>query len=94
VRVIWTPEALQDRVDIWDCIVADNLRAAARMDELFSDAAAQLTDHPKLGRPGKTEGTRELILHENYRLVYEISGETLWMLALVHTARQWPLVRD
>ena len=93
MRVIWTPEALQDRVDVWDCIAADNLRAAARMDELFSDAAAQLADHPKLGRPGKIQGTRELIPHENYRLVYEISGETVWMLVLVHTARQWPLAR-
>jgi toxin ParE1/3/4 len=64
------------------------------MDELFSDAAARLVDHPKLGRPGKIQGTRELIPHENYRLVYEISGEAVWMLALVHTARQWPLVRD
>ncbi len=46
---------------MWDYIAADNPRAAARMDELFSDAAARLADHPKLGRHGKIEGTRELI---------------------------------
>ena len=94
MRVLWTPEALQDRADIWDYIAADNPRAAARMDALFSETAARLADHPKLGRQGKTPGTRELIPHESYRLVYEISGETVWMLALVHTARPWPLVRD
>lgn len=94
MRVIWTPEALQDRADVWDYIAADNPRAAVRMDELFSDAAARLTDHPKLGRPGKIQGTRELVPHERYRLVYEVSGESVWMLALVHPARQWPLVRD
>ncbi len=94
MRVIWSPEALQDRVDIWDTIAADNPLAAARMDQRFSDAAARLADHPKMGRPGKIQGTRELIPHESYRLVYEINGETLWLLALVHTARQWPLVRD
>ena len=94
MRVVWTPEALQDRVDVWDYIAADSPRAAARMDELFSGAAAKLADHPKLGRPGTIQGTRELVPHESYRLVYEISGETVWMLALVHTARQWPLVRD
>ena len=60
------------------------------MDELFSDAAARLIAHPKLGRPGTIHGTRELIPHESYRLVYEISGETVWILTLVHTARQWP----
>lgn len=64
------------------------------MDALVSDAAARLADHPMLGRAGKIQGTRELVLHESYRLVYEIGGETVWMLALVHTARRWPLVRD
>jgi len=94
VRVVWTPDALQDRVDVWDHIVADNPQAAVLMDALFSDAAAKLADYPKLGRLGKIPGTRELIPHESYRLMYEISGETVWVLALIHTARQWPLIRD
>ena len=47
------------------------------MDELFSDAATQLADFPELGRPGKVAGARELIPHENYRLVYEIEGDTV-----------------
>lgn len=93
MRVIWTPEAEQDRDDVRDYIAADNPRAAARMDQLFSDAAAKLAEHPKLGRVGKIAGTRELIPHESYRLVYEIDGETVWVLALVHTARQWPPVQ-
>ena len=94
MKVLWTPEAQQDRVDIWDYITAGNPRAAVRMDELFSDAAARLSEHPKLGKQGKIPGTRELIPHESYRLVYEIDQQTVWVLALVHTARQWPPVRD
>lgn len=93
MRVIWTPEAQQDRADVWDDIAADNPRAAARMDELFSEAAAKLAEHPKLGRLGKIPDTRELIPHESYRLVYEIKREIVWVLVLVHTARQWPPVR-
>ena len=94
MRVVWTPEAQQDRADIWDFIAANHPSAAARMDELFSDAASRLARHPMLGRPGKIPGARELIPHESYRLVYEIDGETVWVLALVHTARQWPPVRE
>lgn len=93
MRVVWTPEALQDRSDIWDYIAADNPRAAVNVDTLFSEAAARLADHPKLGRPGKIAGTRELIPHENYRLVYEVAGETVWLLTLIHTSRQWPPIR-
>jgi toxin ParE1/3/4 len=96
VRVRWTPEAEQDRNDIWDHIAVDNPLAAARMDRLFSEAAARLADSPMLGHAGKIPGTRELIPHESYRLVYEIEyhENTVWVLALVHTARQWPPVKD
>jgi addiction module RelE/StbE family toxin len=90
VIVIWTPEAERDRADIWEYIAADNPRAAARIDELFARAAGRLANHPHLGRAGKIPGTRELIPHESYRLVYEIDGETVWVLALVNPARQWP----
>lgn len=79
MRVVWTPEAEQDRIDVWEYIATDNPHAAAQMDELFSDAAARLGEHPKLGRTGKIQGTRELIAHENYRLVYEIAEETIWI---------------
>lgn len=64
------------------------------MDPFFSDAAASLSDFPKGGRPGTAPGTRELIPHERYRLVYEIEGETVWVLTLIHTARQWPPPRQ
>lgn len=90
MRVIWTPEAQQDRVELWERIAADNPHAAVLLDELFSDAAATLANHPWLGKPGIITDTRELIPHENYRLVYEVERETVWVLALVHVARQWP----
>ncbi|MGB4345907.1 MAG: type II toxin-antitoxin system RelE/ParE family toxin [Burkholderiaceae bacterium] len=94
MSVIWTPEALQDRLEIWDYIALDNPVAAAKMDALFSIAAARLTEHPKLGKLGKIQGTRELIPHENYRLVYEIKLGAVWILTLIHTSRQWPPARN
>lgn len=94
MKVIWTPEAQQDRFDVWDYIAADSPRAAALTDKLFGDIAAKLADFPYLGRPGLVAGTHELIPHESYRLVYEIERETVWVLALVHTARRWPPSRD
>ena len=59
MRVVWTPEAQQDRAEVWKYIVADKPRASARMDELFSDAAAKLARHPLLDRPGKIPGVTE-----------------------------------
>jgi len=92
VKVIWTPEASADRQDIVAYIADDNPIAAVRMDQLFSDAAVTLAQFR--GRSGTIVGTRELIPHESYRLVYELEGETVWVLALVHTSRQWPPIQD
>lgn len=68
----------------------DNPLAAVWLDSLFNKAASRPDEFPMMGRQGKIAGTRELIPHENYRLVYDVTGETAWILALVSTARLWP----
>lgn len=96
MKVRWIAAARQDRADIVDYIAVENPRAALKMDELFSEAAEKLGDFPMLGRMGKIAGTREFIPHESYRLVYEVDEpeNTVWIMALVHTARQWPPTGD
>ncbi|AUV12509.1 type II toxin-antitoxin system RelE/ParE family toxin [Salmonella enterica] len=96
MKVRWTADAKQDRADIVDYIAIENPRAALKMDELFGEAADTLSEFPKLGRMGKIPGTRELIPHESYRLVYEVdeAADTVWVMTLIHTARQWPPVRE
>ena len=90
MRVRWTESAEQDRADVWDFIAADDPVAAARMDELFSDAAARLGTFPKMGKEGRVPGTRELRVHRSYMLVYEMIDDVAWILSSVHTSRQWP----
>ena len=90
MRVLWTRSAEQDRADIFDFIALDNPSAAIRMDEVFSAAAGRLLEHPLMGRPGMIQGTRELIAHESYRMVYEVRADKIFILALVHTSRLWP----
>jgi len=82
--------AEQDRADIFDYISTDNPWAASRMNQLFDEAADKLAEFPKMGKEGKVPGTREWLPHESYRLVYEIEEDTVWIMALVHTAKQWP----
>lgn len=95
MKVRWTTQAEQDRLDIMTYIAADNVRAAIKMDERFGEAASRLEDFPMIGKPSSVAGTRELIPHKSYRLIYEVDepAETVWVLALVHTARLWPPAR-
>ncbi|MDH1072392.1 type II toxin-antitoxin system mRNA interferase toxin, RelE/StbE family [Pseudomonas nitroreducens] len=94
MKVFWTRDAQQDRLDIWEYLASENPGAAAHMDILFSTTAARLRSFPMMGKPGRIPGTRELIPHESYRLVYQIEADVLWVLALVHTSRMWPPLGD
>lgn len=94
MNIVWTPEAEQDRLAIWQYLLNENPTAAVDMDLLFEQAVNLLVDHPKAGAIGKVWGTRELIPHKSYRLVYEIKNDHIWILALIHTARLWPLLEN
>lgn len=90
MKITWTREAAQDRADIWDYLYAINPKAAIDMDNRFSDAISRLAPHPESGPAGIIAGTRELIPHQSYRIIYEQAVNAIWILALVHTSRQWP----
>jgi len=93
VRLFWTPEAIDDRRSIYDYVESDNPRAALALDELFSDKANRLIDHPGLGRIGRIAGTRELVSHQNYILIYDTANDQVRILRVLHAARQWPPAR-
>lgn len=90
MRLFWTPEALADRRAIYDYIEVDNPNAALALDELFSEKANRLVDHPGLGRPGRIAGTGELVAHQNYILIYDTAADLVRVLRVLHAARQWP----
>jgi len=89
----WTPEAIRDREEIeeiYNHIEADNPVAALALDELFLEEAGRLVDHPGLGRLGRVTGTRELVAHRNYILVYDVAGNLVRVLRVLYAAKQWP----
>jgi addiction module RelE/StbE family toxin len=92
--LFWTPAAIQDRDEIYDYIEADNPVAALALDELFSEKAGRLLDHPGLGQPGRIAGTRELVVHQNYILVYDQVGDLVRVLRVLHAARPWPPLKS
>lgn len=94
MKIVWTPEAEQDRSAIWDYLAARDPDAALRIDLLFSEVVAKLADFPMLGHDGPVAGTRELTPHRSYRIIYEVADDTVWILVVIHTARQWPPLKD
>ena len=46
MELVWAPEAVRDRDDIYDYIESENPLAALTLDELFSEKAVLLVNHP------------------------------------------------
>jgi addiction module RelE/StbE family toxin len=91
MQVKWLRRALENLDDEAAHITKDSPRVAAEFVVHMRDSAAMLADQPNMGQPGRISGTRELIVTRfSYILPYRVRGDSVEVLRLFHTARQWP----
>lgn len=91
MRIVWLEEAERDLDRIVEHIAEDNIAAALSVLATLREASRVLIEHPRVGRPGRVEGTRELVVSGlPYILPHEIRGQEVRILAVMHTSRKWP----
>jgi toxin ParE1/3/4 len=67
----------------------DDLQVEARLVQRFTAAEIMLGRFPRLGRAGKDEGTRELVLSGTpYIFVYRIEASVVVILDIRHSSRK------
>ena len=87
----WLPSAEMALEEIIEYIAIDNLNAALALGDRIIDAVEDnLTEHPNMGRPGRVEGTRELVVHKNYVVIYQVAADAVTLLDVVHASRAYP----
>jgi toxin ParE1/3/4 len=88
----WLPEANRNRFEQLEFIARDKPLAAANQDDEIERQIGLLTDHPRMGRPGRVAGTRELVISSTpFIAVYRLVGaERIEVLHLLHGAQGWP----
>ena len=87
----WSLYAIDDRTAIFDYIEADSPDAAVMIDDRIEAAAEKLEQFPEMGRPGRIEGTRELVIPGTpYIAAYCIKKSTVRILRILHGAQRWP----
>lgn len=92
MKIIWTKLASQDRHNIRVYIAENNLRAAIELDERISSMATSLAEQPLKARNGRIAGTRELVIHPHFILVYRVHDELekVEIIRILHTSQKWP----
>lgn len=92
MRLVWTAQARQELGEVVSYIWLEDPGAAKRMRQRIESTAIKLKSQPFMGRPGAIAGMRAAIPHPSYRMVYQVADEAVFILTIVHTARQWPPV--
>lgn len=85
----WRRIARRDLDAIVDYISDDNVDAAEALREEVEQKVADLPLQPKMYKPGRVDGTREIVVRGSYIVVYEENDNFVRVLRILHTARNW-----
>jgi toxin ParE1/3/4 len=88
--LIWEPEADDQLNAIADFISRRNPVAAESIVERVHSGAERIRHFPQSGRPGRVLGTRELIVHPNYIVIYQITDTAIDVLRVLHARQRYP----
>ncbi len=86
----WKRQAIGDLIRIARHIAKDSPSDAEKLVDLIEERVTPLATHPEMGRIGRKRGTRELVAHESYIVIYRALGDRLEILRVKHASQQWP----
>lgn len=87
MKIIWSPTAQRKVEGIVDYISDDDIDAALSLIEKFDDDVQQLKENPYAGRMAAVlndESIRELVVHPNYLIIYEVKDQYIYILTIRH----------
>jgi toxin ParE1/3/4 len=91
MNIAWTRRAILNLHHVREFIRQENPAAAEKVGARLEKAASGLARFPESGRAGKVPGTRELVIPGlPYLLIYQVSGDTVTILRVLHDKQKWP----
>lgn len=89
--VRWLRKALKNLEQAYQFVAVADVDAAVQLVLRIQAAVEQLDNFPLLGRVGRVEGTRELVIANTpFIVVYRVKGRTVEILRVLHSSRQYP----
>ncbi|KPW97955.1 MULTISPECIES: type II toxin-antitoxin system RelE/ParE family toxin [Pseudomonas syringae group] len=90
MQIIWRQRARMSLAKIIRYISNEDPKAAQAILERLQSAILPVADHPYLYRPGRVPGTRELVAHPNYVMVYRVTLERIEVVNVIHARQEYP----
>jgi len=93
MKILWLRAATQDLGELFDYLLDRDPGAALAIFETIQAQVARLADYPGMGRPGRVEDTRELVINQTaYIVAYTVDTrrDAVIVLRVLHSARRWP----
>lgn len=90
MNINWKDEAKLDLKEIIAYIDSKNQKAADDLQYQVFNTIEQLIQHPFLYRIGKIPTTREIVVHPNYIIVYQVTSTDIKILNILHARQQYP----
>jgi toxin ParE1/3/4 len=89
----WLPKAIANRDAQIAYIARDNPFAAITQGDLIQTQVSQLIAQPGMGRMGRLQGTRELVISKSpFIVIFRVVEQKIEILRLLHSSQQWPPV--
>ena len=89
MRIVWRRQALADLAALQAYIAKDDPQPAKRIAQRSVGAVERLASLPGIGRPGRVEGTRELVVARTpYIVPYRLKADEAQILRVYHAARR------
>lgn len=88
--IVWRAAARRALTQIIRFIAAEDPAAARRMKMVIESAILPAADHPYMFRAGRVAGTREIVAHPNYIVVYRVTDTRLEVVSIVHARQHYP----
>lgn len=86
----WSKQAIRDMTGIGRHIATDSPASAEKLLNQIASGVTRLATYPKIGRMGVRSGTRELIVHAHYLVIYRVLPDSINILRVKHAARKRP----
>ncbi|WP_250485288.1 type II toxin-antitoxin system RelE/ParE family toxin [Caballeronia sp. GaOx3] len=94
LRILWTETAREELRERMAFVARRSQQAATRLFDRILDSVVPASEHPFIFREGRVAGTREIVAHPNYIVVYRVIHDAIVVVQVLHAREEYPPLKS